>query len=69
MSFLDIANYVQLERRGERFIGLCPFHRELTPSFTVDRDAGTFHCFGCGATGDADEFAALVERLKCQRLT
>lgn len=69
MSFLDIGHYVQLEMRGEHYMGLCPFHRERTPSFTVDFASGTFHCFGCGVSGDAAEFSALVERLKCQRLT
>ena len=48
-----VSNLVVLQRRGQRFVGLCPFHREKTPSFHVVEDKGFYHCFGCGAKGDA----------------
>src|ERR1700739_2155515 len=47
-----IARKVRLIRRGREQTGLCPFHNEKTPSFTVSDDKGFFHCFGCGAHGD-----------------
>ena len=51
-----IARSVKLTRRGREFVGLCPFHSEKTPSFTVNDDKGFFHCFGCGAHGDVIGF-------------
>ena len=48
-----VAALVVLQRRGKEFVGLCPFHREKTPSFHVVEDKGFYHCFGCGAKGDA----------------
>ena len=48
-----VSRLVVLQRRGQRFVGLCPFHREKTPSFHVVEDKGFYHCFGCGAKGDA----------------
>ena len=51
-----IARRVKLTRRGREFVGLCPFHSEKTPSFTVNDDKGFFHCFGCGAHGDVIGF-------------
>ena len=47
-----IAPAVKLTRRGREYIGLCPFHKEKTGSFTVNDDKGFYHCFGCGAHGD-----------------
>ena len=47
-----IGKRVKLTKRGNRFIGLCPFHSEKTPSFNVNDDEGFFYCFGCGASGD-----------------
>lgn len=47
-----IGRSLRLTRRGREFVGLCPFHQEKTPSFTVSDDKGFFHCFGCGAHGD-----------------
>jgi DNA primase len=47
---------IELRRRGRTYFGLCPFHREKTPSFGVSREAGLFHCFGCGAGGDVIGF-------------
>ena len=70
-----IGKRVRLARRGRELTGLCPFHNEKTPSFTVSEDKGFFHCFGCGAHGDVigfvmrDEgfgFPEAVERLADQ---
>ncbi len=51
-----ISNYIQLRKRGKNFIGLCPFHNEKTPSFTVSEEKQIFHCFGCHAGGNAYKF-------------
>src|SRR5215471_7562544 len=48
-----VGRKVKLARRGREFVGLCPFHHEKTPSFYVVEDKSFFHCFGCGAHGDA----------------
>jgi DNA primase len=50
-----------LKKRGRRFIGLCPFHKEKTPSFNVNPDSGLFHCFGCKESGDVFTFLERVE--------
>jgi DNA primase len=50
-----------LKKRGRRFLGLCPFHQEKTPSFNVNQDAGVYHCFGCKESGDAITFLMRVE--------
>ncbi|EPN6930055.1 MULTISPECIES: CHC2 zinc finger domain-containing protein [Citrobacter] len=55
-----IGQHVQLERQGKNYVGLCPFHHERTPSFTVDPATQTFRCLGCGAHGDVEEFAKLM---------
>ncbi|WP_374448313.1 DNA primase, partial [Stella sp.] len=54
---------VRLVRAGTVLKGLCPFHQEKTPSFTVDERRGTFHCFGCGAHGNAIDFVMRSENL------
>ncbi|MGE5505021.1 MAG: DNA primase [Actinomycetota bacterium] len=51
-----VARRVKLARKGREHQGLCPFHNEKTPSFTVNEDKGFYHCFGCGAHGDAIGF-------------
>ena len=51
-----ISGHVHLRKRGKNFIGLCPFHQEKTPSFTVSDDKQIFHCFGCGAGGNVFKF-------------
>lgn len=51
-----VGRSVRLTRRGREFSGLCPFHNEKSPSFTVNDDKGFFHCFGCGAHGDVIGF-------------
>jgi CHC2 zinc finger/Toprim domain len=54
---------IKLMRRGCEFVGLCPFHRERTPSFTVANDKQFFHCFGCGAHGDVFAFLMLLDKV------
>lgn len=51
-----VGKHVQLKRSGSGFQGLCPFHNEKSPSFTVDDAKGFFHCFGCGEHGDVIDF-------------
>src|ERR1700746_1160421 len=58
-----ISRRVKLVRRGREYAGLCPFHQEKTPSFYVVEDKGFFHCFGCGAHGDAIGFVMRSENL------
>lgn len=58
-----ISPYVALKKRGANLIGLCPFHNEKTPSFTVWPENGSFYCFGCGAGGDAITFLMQIEHL------
>jgi DNA primase len=52
-----VSRRVKLQRRGRDFVGLCPFHKEKTPSFNVVEDKGFYHCFGCGAHGDVISFS------------
>jgi DNA primase len=60
-SIVEIASqYTTLKRRGRKHVGLCPFHSEKTPSFTVDEDKQLFHCFGCGVGGDI--FSLIMEK-------
>lgn len=60
-SIVDIASqYTTLIKRGQKYVGLCPFHSEKTPSFTVDNDKQLYHCFGCGAGGDI--FTLVMEK-------
>ena len=57
VSIVDvISEYVQLRKRGKNYIGLCPFHSEKTPSFTVTEEKQIFHCFGCHAGGNVFKF-------------
>jgi DNA primase len=51
-----IASYVRLKKRGKNFLGLCPFHQEKTPSFSVSAEKQMYHCFGCGAGGNVFTF-------------
>ena len=58
-----ISSYIPLRRRGKNLVGLCPFHNEKTPSFTVYPENQSFFCFGCGAGGEAINFIRKIENL------
>lgn len=58
-----VSSYVQLKRNGTSHVGLCPFHKEKTPSFHVDDDKQLFYCFGCGAGGNVFDFVMRAENL------
>lgn len=58
-----LGEFVQLKRKGPRYLGLCPFHNEKTPSFNVNPQLGIFKCFGCGESGDAISFLQKQEHL------
>ncbi|MDD5924247.1 MAG: DNA primase [Clostridia bacterium] len=58
-----ISSYVNLKRAGRNMVGLCPFHNEKTPSFTVYGSTDSFYCFGCGAGGDVITFIRRIENL------
>ncbi len=58
-----ISQYVTLKRSGRNFLGLCPFHKEKTPSFSVSPDKQIFHCFGCGVGGNVVHFVSKIENL------
>ena len=58
-----VSPYVNLKRRGKTLVGLCPFHNEKTPSFTVYPESHSFYCFGCGAGGDVISFVRRMENL------
>src|SRR5712691_12583171 len=58
-----IGEHTKLKKAGRSWKGLCPFHNERTPSFTVDQEKGLYHCFGCGAGGDVIHFVRQIDRL------
>jgi DNA primase len=58
-----VSRHVRLTRRGREHLGLCPFHQEKTPSFTVSEGKGFYHCFGCGQHGNAIDFVMALEGL------
>jgi len=58
-----VRDYVGLKKAGRNFVGLCPFHSEKTPSFTVSPEKRIFHCFGCHASGDLVSFVMKVENV------
>lgn len=68
-----IGKYVELRRAGKEQTGLCPFHAEKNPSFSVNEDKAVFHCFGCGVGGDVIDFIKLIEKVSfkeaCSRLS
>ena len=64
-----IGEYVQLTKRGRNYFGLCPFHGEQTPSFSVSTDKQIFHCFGCGAGGSAITFLMDIDNISFQEAT
>ena len=59
-----ISSYVQLKKSGRNLVGLCPFHNERSPSFSVSRENGFFYCFGCGAGGDVVSLTARLFNLR-----
>ncbi len=61
-----ISGYVKLQKRGSSYVGLCPFHNEKTPSFSVDRQKQMYHCFGCGAGGTVFTFLQEYENMTFQ---
>ena len=58
-----VSGYVSLKKSGRNSVGLCPFHGEKTPSFTVNEERGLFHCFGCGAGGTVFTFVMRSDRI------
>ena len=58
-----ISQYVVLKRSGRNYFGLCPFHKEKSPSFSVSPDKQIFHCFGCGAGGNVFHFISKIENI------
>ena len=58
-----VGRYVPLKKQGQNFVGLCPFHHEKTPSFSVSQNKQIFHCFGCGAGGGVITFIMKAEGL------
>ena len=62
-----VGRHVRLTRRGREHLGLCPFHQEKTPSFTVSEAKGFYHCFGCGQHGNAIDFVMAVDGLDFAR--
>jgi hypothetical protein len=58
-----VGRYAPLAPRGDEYVGLCPFHQDEKPSLTVNREKGLWHCFGCGAGGDAISFVERIERI------
>ncbi len=58
-----VGEYLKLERRGKNMVGLCPFHSEKTPSFSVSPDKQLYHCFGCGASGNAFTLIMELEKM------
>jgi len=64
LNIIDVVSpYVELKRTGSNYKGLCPFHSEKTPSFVVSEDKQLYHCFGCGASGNAIGFIMNIENL------
>ncbi len=61
-----IGSYVTLKKNGHRYVGLCPFHNETAPSFSVDGQKQVYHCFGCKAGGSVVQFVMDIERLSFQ---
>ena len=58
-----ISEHAALKKQGTRWVGLCPFHQEKTPSFSVNAELGVFHCFGCQQSGDAITFVREIEHV------
>jgi len=64
INIVDVVRrYVKLQQSGRRYVALCPFHKEKTPSFSVNEERQFYHCFGCGAHGNAVTFLMNIESL------
>jgi len=64
IDLVEVAgDHVKLKKRGRKYEGLCPFHEEKTPSFSIDPDKGLYYCFGCHQGGDSIKFVMQLERL------
>src|SRR3954454_3156718 len=64
-DFVELAGeHIALKKVGLRYVGLCPFHAEKTPSFSINADEGLYYCFGCQAKGDVITFVREVEHLE-----
>lgn len=61
-----ISEYIDLEKKGNNYLGLCPFHNEKTPSFNVNAEKGFYHCFGCKAHGSVIDFIMDIEHIEFQ---
>ncbi len=61
-----VSAYLPLKRQGHNFVGLCPFHNEKSPSFSVNRESNVYYCFGCKAGGNIVQFVMEMERLNYQ---
>ena len=59
-----IGEHISLEKKGKNYLGLCPFHQEKTPSFTVSPKLQKFYCFGCHTGGDEQKFLELIREKK-----
>jgi len=60
-----VSQYVTLRKRGREYVGLCPFHAERTPSFSLNADKQVWHCYGCDAGGDLISFVRRYENVEC----
>lgn len=58
-----ISSYVNLRHRGNTYVGLCPFHKEKTPSFAVQAEKQIYHCFGCGVGGNVVNFIMKIDNI------
>src|ERR1043165_10223643 len=64
-DFVEVAGqHLSLKKVGQRWTGLCPFHAEKSPSFSVNAEEKLFYCFGCGAKGDVITFVREIEHLE-----
>ena len=61
-----LSNFISLEKRGNSFVGKCPFHNEKTPSFSVSNEKGLFYCFGCGVGGNVFTFLKKYKNISFQ---
>ena len=65
LDIVEVINgYVRLKKSGDRHTGLCPFHTERTPSFTVTQEKQMWYCFGCGQGGDLFTFIEKIENIE-----